>query len=183
QSIDAIASVASFFVSRVDTKVDKMIDALPGSRHECSVGERGQIAIANAKVAYEEYERIYSSERWRKLAEKGARPQRLLWGSTSTKDPAFPALYYVEALVGPDTADTMPLETFHAAIEHGRPELRLNVARNVAHAHIANLAAVGIELSRTTDELEEEGVQAFTSSFRAAEKAIGEKRRALQKSA
>jgi transaldolase len=167
----------------VDTKVDKVLGALGGSARECSASERGQIAIANAKVAYEEYERIYSSERWRRLAAKGARPQRVLWGSTSTKNPEYPDLYYVEALIGQDTVDTMPLETFRAFIEHGRPEPRLRAARDVAHQHLANLASVGIDLARLTDELEEEGVQAFTASFLAAEKTIAEKRRTLQKTA
>jgi transaldolase len=179
EPIDGIASVASFFVSRVDTKVDVLLERLGERGAEL----RGQIAIANAKVAYEEYERLYSSERWRRLAAMGARPQRLLWGSTSPKNPAYPDLYYVEELIGPETVDTMPLATFRAYVDHGYPDRRLRAERHLAHQELAGLAALGIDLCRANTELEDEGVHAFISSYCAAEGAIAEKRRAFRKSA
>jgi transaldolase len=183
RAIDRLASVASFFVSRFDTKVDKRIDALEGSRAECARAERGRAAIANAKIAYEAFERLQSEARWRGLAAAGARPQRLLWGSTSTKDPRYPDLYYVEALIGPNTVDTMPQETLRAFIEHGRPESRLSLGLREAHEHLRNLASVGIDFAEVTAELEAEGVAAFAASFDHAVSRVHDRRRILRPSA
>ena len=183
QPIDTLSSVASFFVSRVDTKVDKALDALPEPLRERGRGLRGQIAIANAKLAYEAYEHIFAGERWKRLVAKGARSQRLLWGSTSPKDPAYNDLHYVEALIGKDTVDTMPIEIFEASIDHAQLGATLAEGRSEARARLSSLAGLGIDLARVTDELEEEGVRAFAASFHAAEKAIGHKRGTLRKSA
>jgi transaldolase len=180
QPVERIASVASFFVSRVDTKVDKALDALEGKKHEAGRALRGQIAIANAKVAYQEYEQIVASERWQKLASKGARPQRLLWASTSAKDPAYPDIYYVEALIGPQTVDTMTRECLHAYLDHGTPEVRLSKDREQAHQQIAQLTPLGIDLRRATQELEDEGVASFATAFDQAVASITTKRRKLR---
>jgi transaldolase len=174
--IDGIASVASFFVSRVDTKIDKALDGLTGSKQECGRPLRGQIAIANAEVAYEEFERVFGAERWKKLAARGARPQRLLWGSTSTKDPKYPDLYYVEALVGPQTVDTMTRKCFDAYLDHGSPEARLGRGPERARQQLAGLAALGIDLEAVTRGLEDEGVAAFAASFDQAVESIAAKR-------
>jgi len=185
--IDRIASVASFFVSRVDTKVDAALDrldvapAVGALRGERRRAERGRAAIANAKLAYEQFERIRGSERWQRLAASGARPQRLLWASTSPKDPRYPDLMYAEALIGPDTVDTMTKETFHAFAERGRPEARLPLGRDEAREHVAALAALGIDLPRVADELEEEGIRLFAASFDGALATIAEKRRASRR--
>jgi transaldolase len=175
--VDRVASVASFFVSRVDTKVDKALDALPEPRRAEGRALRGQIAIANAKIAYEEFERIYATDRWKPLAARGARPQRLLWASTSPKDPAYPDLYYVEALIGPQTVDTMTPECFRAYLDHGQPEIRLTRDRDRAHELMDRLASLGIDFGCVADELEDEGVAAFADSYNKALKSIGEKRR------
>ncbi len=170
EPIDRIASVASFFVSRVDAKVDPLI----------TQGPKGQIAIANAKIAYEEYERVFAGDRWQRVASKVARPQRLLWASTSPKSPEYPDVYYVDALIGPHTVDTMTPETFRAYIDHGHPEVRLTKDRERAHELIQNLAKMGIDFPKITQELENEGVRLFAESFDKALESIAEKRRLLR---
>jgi transaldolase len=177
--VDRIASVASFFVSRVDAKVDKALDALDPSSATRAKGLRGQIAIANSKLAYAEYERITGSDRWRALATRGARPQRLLWASTSPKDPAYPDTYYADALVGPDTVDTMTLECMRGYLDHGHPEVRLTKGLPLARQEMTSLGAFGIDLPAIERDLEREGVAAFSESFRRALEAIGERRRRL----
>src|SRR5262249_24857453 len=122
--VDRLSSVASFFVSRVDTKVDQALDRMEDVRREHGV-QRGRAGISNANLAFREWQRLYSGERWNRLAQRGARPQRLLWASTSPKDPLYPDLYYAEALIGPSTVDTMTRQTFDAYLGHGRPEVRL----------------------------------------------------------
>lgn len=179
QPIDRISSVASFFVSRVDTKVDRALDALDSGHGARARELRGQIAIANAKIAYEAYSRFVSSERWKTLEAVGAQPQRLLWASTSPKDPAYPDIYYADALVGPDTVDTMTLECFRAYLDHGKPEVRLTRDLSLAHSQIDALSALGIDLPRIERDLEQEGVAAFTESHRRAIETIGERRRTL----
>lgn len=169
--VDRIASVASFFVSRVDTKIDELLDHLPRGS-----GLRGEIAIANAKLAYEEYERVVASPRWLRLAAQGARPQRLLWASTSPKNPRYRDTYYVDALVGPDTIDTMTRETLAAYLDHGHPEVRINRGLQTAHRHLEKLAALKIDLDAATDALETEGVASFTKSYDATLRAIAKKR-------
>jgi transketolase len=177
EPIDRLCSVASFFVSRVDTKVDKLLDAMPGAREL-----RGKIAIANAKLAYEEYERTIASDRWKALAAKGARPQRVLWGSTSPKDPAYGDTYYIDALIGRDTVDTMTQECFRAFLDHGKPEPRLDRGREEAHREIEALAELRIDFSKVTEALEREGVEKFAESYRKSLKAIADKRHAQAES-
>lgn len=158
--IDRVASVASFFVSRVDTKVDPLLD-------KAGHGElRGTIAIANACLAYAAFEEVFRGPRWEALAAKGARVQRPLWASTSTKDPALSDVYYVEALIAPQTVNTLPPETFAAYRDHGAPAVRIADGTATAPARLAALASAGIDMGRVTDELEEEGVEKFAASFR-----------------
>ncbi|MEO9008224.1 MAG: bifunctional transaldolase/phosoglucose isomerase [Candidatus Dormibacter sp.] len=168
--LSKVASVASFFVSRVDTKVDKLLAekiqavADPAQKREL---ERlyGKAAIANSKVAYEHFVRLFDGPRWDKLRKAGARTQRPLWASTSTKDPRYPDTYYVEELVGPDTVDTIPPATLAAFREHG--EVRRSIDENVeaAKRQLKQLAGIGVNLDQVTTELEVEGVASFTKSF------------------
>jgi transaldolase / glucose-6-phosphate isomerase len=165
-----VASVASFFVSRVDTKVDKLLAAKieavmdPAEKREL---ERlyGKAAIANSKVAYEHFEKLFDGPRWEKLRKAGARTQRPLWASTSTKDPRYPDTYYVEELIGPDTVDTIPPATLAAFREHG--EVRRSIDENLdgAKRQLKELAQAGVDLDQVTHELEVEGVDAFIKSF------------------
>ncbi|HZS25397.1 MAG TPA: transaldolase [Gaiellaceae bacterium] len=156
-------SVASFFVSRVDTEADKRLDAI-GTREALAL--RGKLAIANAKLAYEHYRESFSGPRWEFLAGKGATPQRCLWASTSTKNPEYRDVMYVEELVGPDTVNTMPEETIRAFQDHGevRGETVLEGVRE-AHALLEQLRAVGVDYDDVTETLELEGVQKFADSF------------------
>lgn len=160
EAIDRVASVASFFVSRVDSKVDPLLDKM-GDPH----GVRGKTAIANAAMAYKLFEETVASQRWQRLAEKGAKPQRPLWASTSTKDPKYPDIYYVEALIAPHTVNTLPPETFEAYGDHGKPEIRIRQAIAEAPAQLKRLADSGIDLAQVTAELETEGVKKFSASF------------------
>ncbi len=158
-----VHSVASFFVSRVDTEADKRLDAI-GSKEALAL--RGKLAIANAKLAYEHYQEAFSGRRWDFLEGKGATPQRCLWASTSTKNPEYRDVIYVEDLIGRDTVDTMPVETVAAFQDHG--EVRGDtVMENVAEAHelLAALAKVGVDYDDVTETLELEGVQKFADSF------------------
>ena len=168
--LSKVASVASFFVSRVDTKVDKMLAdkiqsvADPAEKREL---ERlyGKAAIANSKVAYEHFEKLFDGPRWDRLRKAGARTQRPLWASTSTKDPRFPDTYYVEELIGPDTVDTVPPATLAAFREHGEVRRSLDENLDLAKRQLKQLAAAGVDLDQVTYELEVEGVAAFTKSF------------------
>src|SRR5256884_738594 len=156
-----LASVASFFVSRVDTEADKRLDEA-GGHDEL----KGKLAIANAKLAYQTYKEVFSGERWQKLADAGASAQRCLWASTSTKNPDYRDVLYVEELIGPDTVDTMPLETVEPFQDHG--EVRGDtVAEKVDEAHtlFADIAKVGVDYADVTETLELEGVQKFADSF------------------
>ncbi|MGH7526630.1 MAG: transaldolase [Gemmatimonadales bacterium] len=155
-----ISSVASFFVSRVDGKVDPLLDR-GGDRH----GLRGKIAIANACAAYRLFERSLDAPRWDHLAQAGARPQRPLWASTSTKDPRYPDVYYVEALIASRTVNTLPPETFAAYRDHGRPAVRIHEGMAAADGQLRLLAESGIDLQAVTRELEEEGVAKFAASY------------------
>jgi transaldolase len=159
--VDRINSVASFFVSRVDGRIDPMLDQI-GDPHKL----RGTIAIANAGMAYASFERSLTSPRWQALAAAGARPQRPLWASTSTKDPRYPDIYYIEALVAPNTVNTIPPDTFEAYKDHGHPEVRIRTAMAEAPARLAALAADGIDLAEVTRFLEVDGVAKFAASYR-----------------
>lgn len=170
QPVDRIASVASFFVSRVDTKVDALLDA-----KEEGKAIRGKIGIANAVTAYAAFERSLQAPEW--TAIKGAKPQRPLWASTSTKDPSLPDIYYIEALVAPMTVNTMPPETFDAYRDHGHPELRIHTIQ--AHQQLEALKRAGVSLDRVTRELEVEGVKKFSASYHSLLEKIGQKAEAL----
>ena len=174
QSVDRIASVASFFVSRVDSKIDALL-----GRAGDPDRLQGRIAIANACRAYEAFERRISTARWTALAERGARPQRPLWASTSTKDPRYADVHYVEALVAPHTVNTLPPETFAAYRDHGRPEVRIRAGIAAAPSQLDALARSGIDLRSVTRELEDEGVAKFAGSYAAALAAIEAKASAL----
>ncbi len=157
--IGHIASVASFFLSRIDVVVDPLLD-------EKGAPElKGEIAIASAKKAYEIYKRVFSGPRWEKLAAQGAKPQRLLWASTSSKNPAFKDTKYVEALIGPDTVDTVPLETVEAFRDHGIAANTLEEGLDVATAALARLNDLGINLDAITQQLEDEGIEKFNKPF------------------
>jgi transaldolase len=169
-----VASVASFFVSRVDTEADRRLD---------EVGHpelKGKLAIANAKLAYQHYRDVFSSERWQFLEGKGASKQRCLWASTSTKNPEYRDVMYVEELIGPETVNTMPLETIEAFQDHG--EVRGDTVLDgieEAHALLQQLADAGVDYDDVTDALEAEGVQKFSDSFDQIVDSIREKRSAL----
>ncbi len=160
--LDGIASVASFFVSRIDTLLDALLD-----QHPCADARalKGRIAVASAKAAYAVYREIFHSERFRALEAHGARPQRLLWASTSTKNPAYSDVKYIEALIGPETVSTIPLKTLAAYRDHGRPAERLTQGIPEAQATLAKLAELQIDLEAAMQQLEEEGVQKFIKAF------------------
>lgn len=157
--ITRVASVASFFVSRIDTKVDAELER---------VGERalqGKVAIANAKLAYMRFRAITDSEQWRTLAEIGARLQRPLWASTGTKNPRYSDTLYVDELIGPYTVNTMPMATLQAFLDHGSIMPRLEVGWDDAQFTIARLSELGIDLGQITDQLTQDGVQLFAKSY------------------
>jgi transaldolase len=155
-----VASVASFFVSRVDTEADRRLDELGGHNRL-----KGRLAVANAKLAYQDYKQLFAGERWEFLASKGASPQRCLWASTSTKNPAYSDVLYVDELIGPDTVNTMPEETIEAFQDHGTVALTLEDGLDGARALLAKLAAAGVDYDDVTETLEREGVQKFDDSF------------------
>jgi transaldolase len=166
-----VASVASFFVSRVDTEADKRLDEL-GGHDEL----KGKLAIANAKLAYQRYKEIFAGERWERLAEKGASKQRCLWASTSTKNPAYRDVMYVEELIGPETVDTMPEETIEAFQDHGRVEPTLERDIDEANRVLEGFAKAGVDYDDVVRVLEEEGVQKFSDSFKELLDGIAAKR-------
>ncbi|MCY3900444.1 MAG: transaldolase [Caldilineaceae bacterium] len=164
-----VASVASFFVSRVDGKVDPKLVDLGNSELQ------GKIAIANAKMAYHRFGEIFSGPRWEKLAEQGARVQRPLWGSTSTKNPDYPDTLYVDTLMGPHTVNTVPPETLDAFLDHGCAARTVDADVEEARQHLAQLAELGIDLGDVTTQLMGEGVDAFADSFDELMSGIAEK--------
>jgi transaldolase len=159
----AVASVASFFVSRVDTEADKRLEAI-GT--EQALALRGRLAIANAKLAYQSYKRIFAGERWERLAAAGATKQRCLWASTSTKNPEYRDVMYVEELIGPETVNTMPKETLEAFQDHGVVADTLEQDVEGARRLLGELAEVGVDYDDVVATLEREGVQKFSDSFR-----------------
>jgi transaldolase len=168
-----VASVASFFVSRVDTEADRRLAEV--GREDL----QGRLAVANAKLAYEQYLEVFSGPRWEALAAAGARPQRCLWASTSTKNPAYRDVLYVEELIGPDTVNTMPFETIDAFQDHGVVRETLTEGVDEARALLQELEAAGIEYDDVTETLEREGVQKFSDSFASLLEGIDAKRAAL----
>jgi transaldolase len=180
-----VASVASFFVSRVDTEVDRRLESIaaaePGSaRAGRALGLRGQAALAQARLAYEIFCERFAAPRFTTLAAAGARPQRPLWASTSTKSPAYPDLLYVDGLIGPDTVNTMPPETAEAFNDHGTVARTVDAGVGAANEVLAGLAEVGIELDDVTEQLEAEGVAAFAKSFDDLQARLTEKAAAIR---
>lgn len=179
-----VASVASFFVSRIDAAVDAELEArareaADPARQEALRALEGRTAIANAKVAYSRYQKILRSDRWQALAAKGAQTQRLLWASTSTKNPAFRDTLYVEALIGPDTVDTVPTATFDAFRDHGQPRASLEEGRDDARRSLAAVEEAGVSLTAVTERLLHEGVTLFAEAFDKLLAAVEQKRAAL----
>src|SRR5919109_4712067 len=167
-SVHHIASVASFFVSRVDSKIDpKLPEGSP---------LKGKAAIANAKLAYDQYEQVFSTHRWENLKIKGARVQRPLWASTSTKNPAYADTMYVDNLIGPDTVNTVPPSTLEAFRDHGTAEVTITRGMEQAQEALKQLEEAGISMDVVTQELEVEGVKAFADAFAQLLKTIDERR-------
>ncbi|HET8656918.1 MAG TPA: transaldolase [Longimicrobiaceae bacterium] len=180
QPMERIASVASFFVSRVDTAVDKQLEAKlkeAGSEEEKAKIRAlfGKAAIANAKLAYQRFEKVFGGERFAALREKGARVQRPLWASTSTKNPDYRDVVYVEELIGPETVNTMPLKTLRAFADHGVARRTVDRGVDEARAQLAELAGLGIDMDRVTNDLQVEGVEKFVDPFRSLLKSIEQK--------
>lgn len=178
QDISHIASVASFFVSRIDSMIDAQIDAklkteTDSNNRALLTSLQGKVAIANAKLTYRKYQELFGSPRWKALAVKGAQTQRLLWASTSTKNPKYRDVMYVEELIGPDTVDTIPPATFDAFRDHGR--VRPSLTENVDEAAkvMANLEKVGISMKEVTEKLVVDGVKLFADAFKQLLEATG----------
>lgn len=160
-----MASVASFFLSRIDTLVDKLLDEHAGQGRGEARALRGRTATALAAQAYDEYRQLCASERWRELARRGARPQRLLWASTSTKDPRYSDVKYIEDLIAAETVNTMPLETLSAYRDHGKAAGGLASFESETPRVLRELAALGIDMPRVAQQLEDEGVRKFSEPF------------------
>jgi transaldolase len=163
-----VASVASFFLSRIDALVDTLLEkriAQGGRESDVAKQVHGQVAVASAKIAYQIYKEIFGSDRFRKLAAQGVRVQRLLWASTSTKNPHYRDVKYVEALIGPDTVNTAPMETLDAYRDHGDPKARLEQDVQRAGWVLARLSELGISIDKVTQQLEDEGVEEFNKPF------------------
>jgi len=185
KDINRIASVASFFVSRVDVLTDKLLEDRIKAVGEAAQQQKlkaleGKAAIANARLAYQEFKRLFSGPRFAALSPRGARVQRPLWASTSTKNPAYRDVLYVEELLGHDTVNTMPLTTIESFHEHGRVRLSIEDQLREAKAQLATLADVGIHYDQVTRQLQEEGVHKFIDSFQKLFHCIDNKRQALQ---
>ena len=179
--LKSVASVASFFLSRIDVLLDPTLEktmASDNSKAALAATFHGEVAIFSAKAAYKIYKEIFESERFGKLKARGARTQRLLWASTSTKNPAYSDLKYVEALIGSDTIDTIPLETLAAYRDHGKPASCLTNDAEKAAETLRRLGEVGIDLDAATQQLEDEGVQKFIKAFDQLMNALTEKRAA-----
>ncbi len=175
-SVDDMASVASFFVSRVDSEVDAALDKV-GSGEARAL--KGKVAIANAKVAYGHFANLYGSEKFAALKAQGARPQRLLWASTGTKNADYSDVLYVEELIGPDTVNTLPPKTMDAFRDHGIAEPRLSTGLDQAHKQLAALGGLGISLDGITDKLEKAGIDSFVDAFNRLLQSIDDKRTRL----
>ncbi|CAM3792420.1 bifunctional transaldolase/phosoglucose isomerase [Bordetella sputigena] len=177
--VDRLASVASFFISRIDTRIDKNIDEAlkkPGADAERLNALKGKIAIANAKLAYQDYLGLIGEDRWKALAQKGAHPQRLLWASTGTKNPAYPATLYIDELIGPDTVNTMPSGTMDAFRESGTVETTLTRDVDEARRQLEDAQKLGLDLDGVTRELVEDGTKQFSDAFDALLGAVAAKR-------
>ncbi len=180
--VDGIASVASFFVSRVDTLVDRLLEERMAARPEEAPAARrllGKAGIANARLAYDRFGEIFASERFRALQARGARVQRCLWASTSTKNPAYSDVMYVEGLIGPQTVNTLPQVTLDAFRDHGRVAPTLTEGLEEARRLMTDLAALGIDMEAVAARLENEGVRLFAESYRRTLASLSEKARRL----
>lgn len=186
KDVDRLASVASFFVSRVDSKVDKRLDGLlagaSGDQRDKIERIKGRIGIANARIAYQTFEELLFEEDspLAAIQKAGGRAQRPLWASTSTKNPDFPDVYYVEALIAPSTVNTLPPDTLEAYRDHGDPEVRIYQDLDEAHAMMDDLAELGVDFAEVTRELEVEGVEKFARSYDDLMEAIRQEQRAVQ---
>ena len=173
--VDRVASVASFFVSRVDSAVDKALE-------EKNVNElQGKIAVANSKIAYAEFKKIFNGPRWEQLENKGARVQRVLWASTGAKNPDYPDTIYVDELIGPDTVNTLPPATVDNFMDHGRVAETLTRGVAEAQQQLAKLAELGIDFNAITQQLQDDGVVAFAKPFDALMQSIAAKRNRLMR--
>jgi transaldolase/glucose-6-phosphate isomerase len=184
KSLKSVASVASFFLSRIDVLLDPALEktmASDNSKAALAATLHGEVAIYSAKAAYRIYKEIFESERFSKLKAQGAKTQRLLWASTSTKNPAYKDLKYVEALIGPETVNTIPLQTLAAYRDHGKPASRLTNEAEKASENLRRLGEVGIDLDAATQQLEDEGVQKFVKAFDLLRSTLKEKRAAALK--
>ena len=184
KDISHMASVASFFVSRVDTLVDKLLEDKAKATSDSAEQQKlksleGKAAIANARLVYQEFKRIFHSPRFETLKHSGAHVQRPLWASTSTKNPAYRDVLYAEELIGPDTVDTMPLETIENFRDHGRVSRTIENNIPQAHAELDALEQLGIHYAAVTQQLQDEGVQKFADSFHELFKGIAEKQKAI----
>jgi transaldolase len=160
--IAGVASVASFFVSRVDTEIDARLETIGTSD---ALALRGRAAVAQARLAYADFRRVFTSERWSALASAGAAVQRPLWASTSTKNPAYPDTLYVDSLIGPDTVNTLPDATLLAFADHGTPRRTVDEVGSDAREVWSGLAEVGVDVAAVADKLEREGLDSFVASF------------------
>jgi transaldolase len=167
--VSKIASVASFFISRIDSAIEKVVEAklktANAADQSALKGVQGKVAIANGKLAYQSYLRIFGTDRWKKLAAKGAHAQRVLWASTSTKNPAYSDVMYVEELIGPDTVNTIPPATLDAYRDHGHPRTTLTENIPAAKKVMDTLPKVGISMKEVTDKLTDDGVKLFSEAF------------------
>lgn len=180
EPINRIASVASFFLSRIDVMVDPMLEEIikkAGKEAIEAKNLRGQIAIVSARIAYKIFREIFEGERFARLAEIGAKPQRVLWASTSTKNPEYSDIKYVEALIGPNTINTMPTETMNAYRDHGNPEVRIEDGQGEALEALERLAHIGIDLNAVTQKLEDEGIEKFVKPYDRLIKSLEQKRK------
>ncbi len=160
--LSRVASVASFFISRVDTEVDRRLEA---NGSDAALALRGKAAVAQAKLAYQQFVETFSGARWDALAARGARVQRPLWASTSTKNPEYPDTLYVDELIGPDTVNTLPDDTLEAFVDHGTLSRRVDADVDDARAVWAALATLGVDLDDVATKLEREGVSSFAKAF------------------
>jgi transaldolase len=180
--LENVASVASFFLSRIDVLVDPLLEKIMAAgspRAETARAIHGQTAIASAKLAYSIFKEIFSDERFSALRAKNARTQRVLWASTSTKNPEYPDLKYVEPLIGPNTINTLPLETIEAYRDHGEPAQRLEADLDAARMILDHLAELGIDINAVTEQLEREGVEKFMKPHEKLIQALESRRLAL----
>ena len=180
ESIDNIASVASFFLSRIDSEVDGRLDKMLAETTDADLKQKleslkGKVAIANAKIAYQEYKKILATDRWQALAAKGAKVQRLLWASTSTKNPAYSDVMYVDELIGPDTVNTLPPNTIEACADHCHVASRVETDIDGATQTMAILAEVGIEVDEVMAKLLDEGIDKFIKPFGSLMKSLEDK--------